>query len=557
MCPYICHLLHLLTRREDVRLFRIRRLLNLQSRVGVQTYISGLLSIYRLYYPNIVSLVMSGRRKIFFKNTDTAWAQVIRKVQARANAVQRPITVQVPSLAVRGTKPRHKRAKLQLVPSLQSAVDQTDVTVPTDSIQTSISITAGMKLEQIHTFEDLLTNVDRLELPMQVAALLRHPHLQHLLLCSSDRLLTTRLSYWLHHTLQEELILGNGENDAVRELLDMVVTFTDFIQEGVPVLDDIIIRYLMVWNGRDYRSHVLQLITRMGMMPFSDLRECILEPLRQIYCSSSVYVKCQVLYCLLQLLTNYSALEWVTPDPNSNTLPLPNTTSVFSPKADTQALALTTIQELIAYIDKLCVLGLTQERDHAFLMHYTLSYMELASTLGQRFGVPLQQVVSAFLIYRCVFALHAMAVSRVCGVICDYCEQYRMMAKKAGDAGKQEGWDFIVNTLNGYTLDICDTLWRSKAFSFHLNPKRSTMIYHLTSADAVARTRVANFHTAFSLLQHPALMGFTQSFLKQQPDEDRSLGHAHKHRGKLLTHLQERHLQGVDRFIHTFIRSKD
>ncbi|XP_010158668.1 PREDICTED: centromere protein I-like, partial [Eurypyga helias] len=63
MCPYICHLLYLLTRKENVKPFRVRKLLDLQATMGMQSYLQALLSLYKLFCPELVTITLPAKMK--------------------------------------------------------------------------------------------------------------------------------------------------------------------------------------------------------------------------------------------------------------------------------------------------------------------------------------------------------------------------------------------------------------------------------------------------------------------------------------------------------------
>lgn len=66
MCPYVCHLLCLLTKKENVKPFRVRKLLDLQVKMGMQPHLQALLSLYKFFVPTLISVSLPMRKKIFF-----------------------------------------------------------------------------------------------------------------------------------------------------------------------------------------------------------------------------------------------------------------------------------------------------------------------------------------------------------------------------------------------------------------------------------------------------------------------------------------------------------
>ncbi|ELT91244.1 hypothetical protein CAPTEDRAFT_206810 [Capitella teleta] len=85
-CPFVCHLLYLLTRKQDVTAFRVRALLQLQRKMGPQPHLMGLLSLCKLFCPQMVAIVIPKSRRNFFKRIDKAWLAKVKVVQDR----QRP-----------------------------------------------------------------------------------------------------------------------------------------------------------------------------------------------------------------------------------------------------------------------------------------------------------------------------------------------------------------------------------------------------------------------------------------------------------------------------------
>uniref|UniRef100_A0A8C8CVX9 Centromere protein I n=1 Tax=Oncorhynchus tshawytscha TaxID=74940 RepID=A0A8C8CVX9_ONCTS len=64
LSPYICHLLYLLTRRESVRPFRVRKLLDLQTKMGRQPFLLHLLSLYKVFCPELVTLALPSQMRL-------------------------------------------------------------------------------------------------------------------------------------------------------------------------------------------------------------------------------------------------------------------------------------------------------------------------------------------------------------------------------------------------------------------------------------------------------------------------------------------------------------
>ena len=51
-------------------------------------------------------------------------------------------------------------------------------------------------------------------------------------------------------------------------LLYLLIHLSDFLQEGVPVVEHFLSRYLHLWDGTEFRRYILQLVTRYRLRRF-------------------------------------------------------------------------------------------------------------------------------------------------------------------------------------------------------------------------------------------------------------------------------------------------
>ena len=53
-----------MTEKEDVQLFRVKTLLSMQAAVGIAPHILSLLSIYKLYRPDLVAISLPSTQRV-------------------------------------------------------------------------------------------------------------------------------------------------------------------------------------------------------------------------------------------------------------------------------------------------------------------------------------------------------------------------------------------------------------------------------------------------------------------------------------------------------------
>ncbi|XP_048747488.2 centromere protein I-like [Ostrea edulis] len=549
LTPYICHLLYNLTRKEDVRLFRVRKLLELQTRIGIQPYLSGLLSVYKLYFPNLVSIEIPSTRKQFFPSSDKYWYAVIRNVQERNQAAETShmrssLELSEKLRAAGGLQgiPPSKRRKIDPIPYVHSS--NSTLTVKLSSRLKAMLEEKPIPFVQIPDIDTLLKNPEKVELPSQMGAALRSPVLQYLMSYSADPVMTRRFSFWLQDTLSNELLdcsHSAASFPRIESFLEKLIQFTEFIQEGIPVVDKVLFRYLQIWNGLDFRQQVLRLVTRCRLYPFSVLLENILEPLRKLFVRTSVFIKCQIIMCLTQLLRNYAAVEI----PRYN-LKYPDSKPCVSVFEDDIGMfdALSTVIKLIQYVDRLVSVGLSLDNNHSLLLHFTLTFNEMVSVMHTQYGLPFVYLPSRHVI-RALLTDNAMGPARVCGVI----NSYKKNCQKLKEDSVSSEIDIpayckkeTIHSLNVLILDLCDTLWRRRAFT------HGRIDSHFNFEDGLLDIEA---NDCLSLYLHQAFLPFSLLFLKETQPKER-IGHPKgikEVRDTFMEFLERENISEVKEFI--------
>ena len=87
------------------------------------------------------------------------------------------------------------------------------------------------RLEEIHTAEDLVSNLEVIEAPSQIISALEHTSLQKYMMLKSDESMKKRLDHWLTHFFEEELSSMNeaGNFDGrLTEVLGKLLSYTQY-----------------------------------------------------------------------------------------------------------------------------------------------------------------------------------------------------------------------------------------------------------------------------------------------------------------------------------------
>uniref|UniRef100_A0A9L0S509 Centromere protein I n=1 Tax=Equus caballus TaxID=9796 RepID=A0A9L0S509_HORSE len=236
LCPYVCHLLYLLTKKENVKPFRVRKLLDLQAKMGMQPHLQALLSLYKFFAPALISVSLPVRRKIYFKNSENLWKTALLAVRQRNQRPSpEPLKLMLGPANARPVK--RKWNSHSVIPVLNSSSCSKECGKKGMSLSDYLSSNGSFPLEQLKSFPQLLQNIHCLELPSQMGAVLNNSLLLHYINCVKDESVLLRLYHWLSQTLQEECIWYKVDNyehgKEFTNFLDTIIRAECFLQCSV------------------------------------------------------------------------------------------------------------------------------------------------------------------------------------------------------------------------------------------------------------------------------------------------------------------------------------
>ncbi|XP_046852040.1 centromere protein I-like isoform X2 [Xenia sp. Carnegie-2017] len=407
LCPYVCHLLYLMTRKDDVKAFRLRKLLDLMGKVGQQSYLIGLLYLYKIYSPHLVSVNIPNIKKAFFKRKDAKWLDILWKVnsayQGNKTGEARLMKQENKMFILQETKRRRKDHFLHSSHSYYTNVHDGEMNTK-------------VTMDKITCFDDFLSNIDYIEYPNQMGCIFESQYLQLYLTITQDEAAIVRLNFWLQQVLYEELVSAPSAviRERVRKLLQAILNFLMVYQKPLSSLELCLSQYLVAWNGADYQTLIFLLISQMPMTPYEKLNDLVLEPLRNLFFCSAVEFKCQVLSCFTEMLITYARSAMIISLEEKNK----------SMRASYEQMSLdkeeicTVMMNLVKFVDKISTMAMQMESDNILLQHCILYFFEQVSTLHHRFpGVNFVYTPSPTIVYRFIFSTNPMTISRLCNVM--------------------------------------------------------------------------------------------------------------------------------------------
>ncbi|XP_040030391.2 centromere protein I [Gasterosteus aculeatus] len=497
LCPFICHLLYLLTRKESVRVFRVRKLLELQSRLGRQPFLLSLLSLYKVFCPEMVMLSIPSRIKSGFRNHNMPWKSALIAVQKGAGPhVAAGIS---PASTTIKTNPRkRKRCHLEL-PVMTSVVSKEAQTEPS-------SCGKVVPLVQLHSFAQLLENMHRIELPAQMGSLLGSSLALQYLDCVQDESALLRLNFWLGYALHEEFLFcgdrGASQNSQeALPFLDRLLSTQHFLQEGFSCSEAFLYKFLNVWDGSLLRPQILGLLSNIPVVPSAQIRQLLFEPLMQLFFTSSLFFKCGLMECLNNMLLKWLTWHSVYALEDDLDISLNSHTSINMTLSGFKD----SVMELVDFVGRLASLGLQLEGCHSLLLSFVLDFYETVCDMFMKYGLPLVVMPPPGVFYPALFATDPVSVDRLAYIMHRYkvnftsAKSQEELTKQAFHISRQ-----MVREFNHYIIVMVNCLWNSKMFQLDMGLS--------LGEDLLLKSKVPQYWASFDLVHHPAFMSYAVDF---------------------------------------------
>ncbi|ETS80560.1 hypothetical protein PFICI_08089 [Pestalotiopsis fici W106-1] len=428
--PQLCHLLALITRRRHVRPYRIQAVLALSRQTGNDPALTGLLRVFKNYYPEIIVGDATRGKASTFKYPDPEWRERLGEVQQAHAQSLRDQNQPRDAFRVAHRLGNMSGGKASVIPEVHTSHAQED------------SIT----LEEIDSADRLVNNLEKIELPNQLVSVLADPLLQKLMLLRPNDVYESRITNWLS-SYTEDVV--RGEPTSTAELTSFLQVIQDYVSTArddslAPALQSFFSSYLKVWDGKTGSQLILNILSHTGIPQrgFSGLYEDTFASLERKVLDGSGETQLEMLACYTALLRH-----WVT---------------VFLAKEADKTFG-PVISDLVCHVNKLC-LTLIQTSSSTSTLSMILDFYELTAYMVStprlrkraRIDIP-----SSALVYMLHFNSSSTSLSRLCGILSCYKEGFQAAMTSSRTAYPAA----YVNGFNGFLMDICNCLWRSKAFN--------------------------------------------------------------------------------------------
>ncbi|KAK3377995.1 Mis6-domain-containing protein [Podospora didyma] len=427
--PQLCHLLALITRRKHVRPFRIQSILGLSRQTGSDPHLTGLLRVFKNYYPEIIVGDVTKGRAATFKHPDPEWRERVGKIQEQQVQNQGDGGTRNGFAVQHALDRKIKGGNASLFPPVHTQYAQ----------ETSVT------LEEIDKVDDLVGNLENIELPTQLVAIMADPLLQKLLLLRPDAEAYSRIGNWLMACMGD-VTSGDADFSLFLDMLDVVHDYVTSTKTLPLLLQSFFRRFFDFWNGVDRRDIVLETLSYTPLRDFAELYEQLFRPLERSMMDNTVASQ-------LSLLKFYTLL-------------LRRWTIVMQSRNRTETLSGSSIADLVGHVNKL-TLTLTQNSPSAATHLTILDFYECTTILVSQPSL-LQYVEitipSALIVYRLQFGQSLVVLSRLYGILAQYKKAWEAVMAPSSLRQLLLRERQQITAFNGWLMDLCNCIWRGRAF---------------------------------------------------------------------------------------------
>ncbi|KAF2840275.1 Mis6-domain-containing protein, partial [Patellaria atrata CBS 101060] len=428
----LCHLLALSTRRRHVRPFRIQYLLELSRTVGNEPALIGLLRVYKDYYPDIIiSNVTSGRVSLPIQS-NAQWRQRMREIQE--NASSQTVSTTVGKSGFKVFRDGSKRTDSSIIPE----------------VHTSLASESSVTLEEIDTADDLAEKLESIELPSQIVSSLKDPLLQKFLLLRSSDHGRKRLELWTSAYFAEELETlryGDTPSPALHDVLEGILSQSRFNKTIPRYADQFLSQYLDLWDGVTDANILLEILAFARVESFQNYQQTYLNRIERVVLSNN-----DTAYQILVSFYTKIATHWATVIIRAREQSLPLR---ISPDDLSQFIEHVNGVVLSAFAS----IGTHYSPTSNALLFYERIAQSFRKSVNSRSQALRIIIPSSQIVYLLLLSSSLTDVSQLCSALTLYKQAFEVSVESSISYSRE-----YTGLFNGYLMDTCNLLWRSRAF---------------------------------------------------------------------------------------------
>jgi centromere protein I len=296
---------------------------------------------------------------------------------------------------------------------------------------------------------DFVGKLETIELPNQIVAVIGDPLLRKFLLLKSSDSTARRIDNWLLAFFEDQLESQEPTESVILAMLDAIRDYARCTKWLPPACLAYLQSIIPSWNGSTGRETMLDLLSYAPIGSFEELYQSVFRPLEE------AVLKDETNESRLALLTFYNTV-------------LRRWTTFLISQAETYQESGPAIESLINHANDLALTIVQTSLDVTTCSAVLTFYETIASLISQPELRTSARITTppAELIYTLYFSLSLSTVSRLCSILALYKRAFELaMSPKIAAFELQSYPKEYVNHFNGFLMDICNCIWRGRAFN--------------------------------------------------------------------------------------------
>ncbi|MCJ1351128.1 MAG: hypothetical protein MMC33_001110 [Icmadophila ericetorum] len=317
--------------------------------------------------------------------------------------------------------------------------------LPTADVRKSLA------LENINGVNDFIDKLEKIDLPDQMISILIDPLMQKYVMLRGIEIARTRVDQWLSLVFDSELqSLREGKPMTAKavEILSKIPDFTRGTKNLPKSVESFLMLYLSFWDGKENRELILENISFLPMGFSLDLQSKGLNKLDIAMVDGTAESGTALLGCYTQLFRHSIARILTIP---------PNTYPASDLALLVEHISLLSLSLLVSYPASQTTLSavLSYHEALAFAVSHAATHSHI------RIITPLSHNIYLLTFYQS----NISNLSRLCSVLATYKRTFESTLTNPPPLPIHEYPREYVNHFNGFLMDVCNLLWRSRAFN--------------------------------------------------------------------------------------------
>ncbi|KZS03961.1 Centromere protein I [Daphnia magna] len=497
----ICHLLYMIA-TPNLYQFQIERIMKNANIVGLTKPLAGLLGRLKSLRPDLVpQTVPYQTNTISFPKAPVSMCAGLFALSERIkeNAENtNQITFSINSEQKRATK----KMRLEIIPRVQHIYLESSSEVDFQKI---------VPLSQLHRFQDILSKITTVRLPNHIGSLLNKREHHYVLFLRFTPHVDGQLSQWLYLTLRYEFIEKpqSQGREGKTLLLDRIKEFQECTGRKLLAVYNFLSEYLRIWDGIQFSDQILQLLTQITFLPYSDLYNNFLRILEDLFHSCHTPYRLKIIDFCQKLIQNL-LIEKFGRAARAKAVFYKSNEAAPEEEIEKLVEGVYVVSEVIRFAERLLNTALMSSTDLSLVLRSLID-------VECEFEMPFRTFCQPVTVYSALFSTSPVLVALLCQLLCKYNTLGLKPLMNLSTFPELEDFrrDSLDNAsmLNRYIIDVSSCLVYQKAFVSDTNSLLS-----LTPRSSVKKlSKLGSYKAAFDLKRHPAFMGIAREWIKSKP----------------------------------------